>query len=393
LASSVSTTNLIDDRRNPTDDRRIRERGALMRIVAKIGTASITDDRGLIDRAAVARLADETAGLRSDGHEVIIVSSGAVAAGVGAMGLDRRPSDMTTLQAVSAIGQSRLVEVYDAEFSRHDIIAAQLLVDPFDFVERQQYLHLRTTTRKLLELGVVPVINENDAIASDELRYGDNDRIAALIANSVDADVLVLLTDMDGVFTADPRRDSSATLVPFVRADDPLLSITADRGGSGRGSGGMASKLVAARMASWSGIRSVIARASRPGVLAGSASDELVGTTFAAHERTLSARKLWIAFAAEVAGRVTVDAGARSALSQRPNSLLPAGVVEAAGDFDVRQVIDVAGPDGEVFARGICAMSSSTVAEVAGRQTRELPDGVSHIVHRDDLVILTAPAW
>ncbi|MFT6765089.1 MAG: glutamate 5-kinase, partial [Candidatus Aldehydirespiratoraceae bacterium] len=176
-----------------------------MRIVAKIGTASITDDRGVIDTRAIARLADEVASLRVAGNEVLIVSSGAVAAGVAAIGMDARPSDMRTLQAVSAVGQSRLIEAYNIEFARHDLVGAQLLVDPLDFVQRQQYLHLRSTIERLLELGAVPVVNENDAIANDELRYGDNDRIAALIANSVGADVLVLLTDMDGVFTADPR--------------------------------------------------------------------------------------------------------------------------------------------------------------------------------------------
>ena len=185
-----------------------------MRIVAKIGTASITTNEGVIDHRAIAHLVDETAALRSAGHDVVIVSSGAVAAGVAALGMDQRPVDMQTVQAVSAVGQSRLVEAYNREFDRHGIVGAQLLVDPFDFVERRQYLHLRSTTQRLLELAVVPVVNENDAIANDELRYGDNDRIAALIANSVGADVLVLLTDMDGVFTADPRRDPSATLIP-----------------------------------------------------------------------------------------------------------------------------------------------------------------------------------
>jgi glutamate 5-kinase len=311
-----------------------------------------------------------------------------VAAGVAAIGMDARPTDMRTLQAVSAVGQSRLVEAYNIEFARHGLVGAQLLVDPFDFVQRQQYLHLRSTMHRLLELGVVPVVNENDAIANDELRYGDNDRIAALIANSVGADVLVLLTDMDGVFTADPRRDSSATLIPLVKADDPLLAISADAGGSGRGSGGMASKLIAAKMASWSGIRSVIARASRPGVLAGSASNELVGTTFEAHERALSARKLWIAFAAEVSGTVTVDDGAHQALANRPNSLLPAGVVSVSGDFEPGQVVEIVGESGAAFARGISAMSSASASSVIGRQTSDLPDGTSHVVHRDDLVIL-----
>lgn len=361
-----------------------------MRIVAKIGTASITTDDGVIDRRAIASLVDEAATLSAAGHEVIVVSSGAVAAGVAAMEMTQRPSDMRTVQAVSAIGQSRLVEAYNTEFARHGIVGAQLLVDPYDFVERRQYLHLRNTTERLLELGVVPVVNENDAIANDELRYGDNDRIAALLANGIGADVLVLLTDMDGVFTADPRRDSSATLIPFVSADDPLLSIAADGGGSGRGSGGMASKLIAARMASWSGIRSVIARASRPGVLAGSASDELVGTTFAPHDRVLSARKLWIAFAAEVTGQVYVDAGAQRALTDRPTSLLPAGVTSVVGDIERGGVVDVVGPEGEVFARGMCAVSGEALVAAIGRHTSDLPAGTSHAIHRDDLVLLTS---
>ena len=361
-----------------------------MRVVAKIGTASITDDHGVIDRTAIAKLCDEVAVLRKQGHEVIVVSSGAVAAGVAAVGLDARPTDMPTLQAISAAGQSRLLEVYNAELDRHGLVGAQLLVDSIDFVMRNQYLHLRSTVNRLLELGCVPIVNENDAIANDELRYGDNDRIAALIANGVGADVLVLLTDTDGVFTADPRTDSTATLVPFVKAEDPMLSIAADANGSARGSGGMASKLTAARMASWSGIRSVIARASRRGVLSGAVSDELVGTTFAPHDRTLSARKLWIAFAAEVSGTVTVDAGARLALTDRPNSLLPAGVTGVQGSFSVGEVVDVVDPSGAVFARGIASMRGEVVSAAMGSHTRDLPDGVVHeVVHRDDLIILT----
>lgn len=360
-----------------------------MRVVAKIGTASITDQRGAIDGAAVAKLSDEVAGLRLGGHEVIVVSSGAVAAGVAALGMTSRPTDMQTLQAISAAGQSRLVEAYNAELARHDLVGAQVLLDPHDFVDRTQYLHARRTIDRLLELGCVPVVNENDAIANDELRFGDNDRLAALVANSVNADVLVLLTDMDGVYTADPRRDPEATLVPLVRSGDPLLAITADTGGSGRGSGGMASKLMAARMASWSGMRSVIARASRPDVLAGAVSDELVGTTFERHDRSLPARKLWIAFAAEVAGVVEVDAGAERALTERPNSLLPAGVVAARGEFVVGDVVDVAGPSGRAFARGLVAIDRSVLHSVAGRHTSDLPAGITHeVVHRDDLVVL-----
>jgi glutamate 5-kinase len=311
-----------------------------MRVVAKIGTASITDDRGAIDGEAITKLCAEVAALRAQGHEIMVVSSGAVAAGVLAVGLPTRPTDMTTLQAISAAGQGRLVEAYNAALAQHGLVAAQVLLDPYDFVDRTQYLHARRTLVRLVELGCVPVINENDAIANHELRYGDNDRLAALVANSVGADLLVLLTDTDGVYTADPRRDPAAELVARVAADDPLLSIAADSNGSGRGSGGMASKLTAARIASWSGIRSVIARAAAPNVLvravAGGAvggGENSVGTTFDAHARTLPARKLWIAFAAEVEGTLEVDAGAERALTKEARSLLPAGVVTATGSF------------------------------------------------------------
>ncbi len=360
-----------------------------MRIIAKIGTASITDERGAIDRAAVAKLSDEVAALRAAGNEVVIVSSGAVAAGVAAIGLTSRPTDVRTLQALSAAGQSRLVEAYNVELARHGLVGAQVLVDPHDFVDRRQYLHARSTIERLLELGCVPVVNENDAIANDELRYGDNDRLAALVANSIGADVLVLLTDMDGVYTADPRRDPEATLIPLVGVDDPLLAVRADAGGSGRGSGGMASKLTAARMASWSGVRSVIARAARPGVLAGAVSDELVGTTFQPHAKALSARKLWIAFASEVMGTVEVDAGAQRALTDRPNSLLPAGVVTVRGAFAVGDTVDLVGPGGVAFARGLAATDAAILRTIAGRHTRDLPTGIPHeVVHRDDLVVL-----
>jgi glutamate 5-kinase len=369
--------------------------GRPVRVVAKIGTASITDSTGQVAGAAVAKLADEVAGLRTSGHEVIVVSSGAVASGVAALGMSSRPADMRTLQAVSAVGQARLIERYRLEFDRHGIVCAQLLVDPFDFVERSQYLHLQATINRLLELGVVPIVNENDAIANDELRYGDNDRIAALLANSVGADVLVLLTDMDGLYTADPRTDPQATLVEMVRSDDPLLAIQAGAGGSGRGSGGMASKLTAARMASWSGVRSVIARAARPDVLAGAVSADLVGTTFEPHGRVLSARKLWIAFAADVAGSVTVDGGARRALCERASSLLPAGVRAVQGRFERGDVIDIVDDTSTVFARGRASIDGRDLAEVCGRRTSELPPGMIHeVVHRDDLVVLvgTPPA-
>lgn len=360
-----------------------------MRVVAKVGTSSITDDHGAIERAAIAKVTREIAEVRRQGHEVLLVSSGAVAAGIATLGFGAWPADMRTLQAVSAVGQSRIMGVWNEELDTFGLTGAQVLVDPHDFVDRTQYLHARQTMARLLELGCVPIINENDAIANDELRYGDNDRIAALVAHAMKADVLVLLTDLDGLYTSDPRFDAAARLVAEVAADDPLLSIRAGAGGSGRGSGGMASKLAAARIASWSGVRTVIANAARDGVLPEAVDGEGVGTTFAGHDRRLPARKLWIAFAAEVRGTVVVDEGARRALTQRSTSLLPAGVRDVIGSFGEGDTIEVSGPDGTVFARGMVYMTAADLRSVAGKQTRDLPEGMVHeVIHRDDMVIL-----
>jgi glutamate 5-kinase len=360
-----------------------------VRVVVKVGTSSVTDDGGAVDDDAIVKLADEVAELRAADHEVIVVSSGAVAAGVAALGLTERPTDVTTLQALSAAGQPRLMRSWDTALAAHGLVPAQALLVPHDFVDRRQYLHARRTLTRLLSLGAIPIINENDAIASDESRYGDNDRLAALVAHNVGAAVLVLLTDLDGLYTADPRVHADARLVTRVRVDDPMLSISAGRGGSGRGSGGMASKLEAARIASWSGVRTVIANAGRAGVVAGALADEPVGTSFEAHRRKLAARKLWIAFASRVAGSVTVDDGARRALVERQTSLLPAGVVDIAGRFGEGDTVDVVGTDGIPFARGMVFVEAAQLRKVAGRHTSDLPIGMAHeVIHRDDLVML-----
>jgi glutamate 5-kinase len=242
---------------------------------------------------------------------------------------------------------------------------------------------------RLLELGVVPIINENDSVASDEIRYGDNDRIAALVAHNTSADLLVLLTDMPGLFTADPRHDPTAHLITEVAADDPLLSVTAGARGTARGSGGMASKLQAARLASWSGVRAVIASAVRPGVLAGAVAGESVGTSFAASARRLPSRKLWIGFASHPEGTVTVDAGAYRALTERGGSLLPAGVIGVLGDFGENATVEVRNQDGVVFARGMVIWPSTDVRDHAGESTSALPSRLAHeVIHRDDLVLL-----
>ncbi len=361
-----------------------------MRVIVKIGTSSLTDELGVIDTRVIERLCGQIVAVRESGHEVVLVSSGAVSAGVAALGLSARPTDMATLQALSAAGQSRLMDVYNRTFAAYGVVAAQVLLVPHDFIDRRQYLHVRRSLVRLLELGCVPIVNENDAIANDEIRYGDNDRIAALVAHNLAADLLVLLTDTAGLYTADPRTVATATLIDRVFADDPLLSVNASQAGSNRGSGGMASKLSAARMASWSGVRAVIAAADREGVLANAVADVDAGTTFMPHDRKLSARKLWIGFASLVEGAVVIDDGARRALMEQGRSLLPAGVVGVRGSFDTESIVQIEAIDGSIIARGMAMCDADALRLVAGRRTGDLPDGMVHeVVHRDDLVLLS----
>ena len=361
-----------------------------MIVVAKIGSSSLTDNHGEIDGRAIEKLCAEVASLRGMGHKVVVVTSGAIAAGQPALGLaGARPADLVTLQAVSAVGQSRLMRVYDDTLASHGLIGGQVLLAPLDFMRRKHYLHARRTLNRLLDLGVVPVVNENDAVADDEIRFGDNDGLAALVANMVDAAVLVLLTDTAGMLTGDPRLVADASLIEEIVEVDHELERIAGAPGTERGSGGMASKLAAAKMAAWSGVRAVIAAADRPGVLAGAVAGEPgVGTVVRPHDRRLPARKLWIAFAVGHRGTVTVDDGAHRALVERNSSLLPAGVVKVEGTFDADDAVEVAALDGRVFAKGLVRHPSSRLCEWAGRRTSELPADLPHeVVHRDDLVI------
>lgn len=359
-------------------------------VVVKIGTSSLTDDVGAIDSAAVSALCQQVADIRGDGFDVVLVSSGAIAAGVPALGMTERPRDMPTLQAISAVGQSRLMAVYNEVLGDLGIVCGQVLLAPFDFFERAQYLQARQTIRTLLDLGVVPIINENDAVADDAIRFGDNDRIAALVAHLVNAEMLILLTDTDGVLTADPRVDAQASLIEEVREVDHELEAMAQATGSARGSGGMASKLAAAKMAAWSGVTAVIAGAHRPHVLRGAIEGTPgTGTVFQPRPEALPARKLWIAFALPSRGVVTIDPGAVQALSKRGTSLLPVGVVSVEGSFEVGDAVEVAGRDSGVFAKGIVTVSADTLTAVAGRRTGDLPPGTAHeVIHRDDLVMV-----
>ena len=363
-----------------------------MVVVVKIGTSSLTDTEGIIRRDAIVKLCQEVAAARASGHQVVIVTSGAIGAGLPALGLggDKRPRDAQTLQAVSAVGQSRLMGVYSEELDRHSLVGGQVLLAPLDFVDRRQYLQARGTLTRLLELGVIPIVNENDAVADDEIRFGDNDRLAALVSHLVDAELLVLLTDTSGLLSADPRVDPNASLIEEIVEFDQQLDDIAGGPGTPGGSGGMASKVSAAKIAAWSGVRTVIAAAHRDDVLLDAINGVPgVGTTVAAHERDLPARKLWIAFAVRSSGLVSVDDGARKALERGGTSLLAAGVVGVSGEFDVDDAVEIADESGEVFAKGLVRMSSATLTDASGHSRSELPVEVpAQVVHADDLVIL-----
>lgn len=363
-----------------------------MVVVVKIGTSSLTDENGVIRQGAIKKLCAEVAAARSIGHQVVLVTSGAIGAGLPVLGLtgDLRPLDARTLQAVSAVGQSRLMAVYSEELAHHSLVGGQVLLAPLDFVDRRQYLQARGTLLRLLELGVVPIVNENDAVADDEIRFGDNDRLAALVAHLVDAEMLILLTDTSGLYSTDPRIDPAASFIEEILEFDHQLEKSAGGPGTPGGSGGMASKVSAAKIAAWSGVRSVIAAAHRPDVVADAiAGVSGVGTTIAAQERDLPARKLWIAFAVRASGVITVDDDARTALQRGGASLLAAGVVGVDGDFDTDDAVELADTSGAIFAKGLVRSGSALLESGVGLSGENLaPEMSAIVIHADDLVIL-----
>jgi len=363
-----------------------------MRTVVKIGSTSLTKADGTVNAQSIDQVAAGVAELGRDGREVVVVTSAAIAAGLAPMGWSssRLPRDPAHLRAASAVGQISLMENYRRVFADHGRVVGQVLLAPTDFWIRNRYLKSRGTIRALLELGAVPVINENDAVADDEIRFGDNDRLAALVAHLVDADRLILLTDIAGLFTADPRIDESASLIEEIVSFDHRLEEMAGSSQSTVGRGGMASKLAAAKMATWSGVETVIANANRPGVLVDAANGKQgVGTVFRARKQRLSARKLWIAFAVRSSGQIQVDSGARLALERDQRSLLGAGVMSIQGSFDADAPVEVVDPNGEVFAKGLVRWRSDDLKRFSGRRSQDLPGELPpEVIHRDDLVML-----
>jgi glutamate 5-kinase len=347
-------------------------------VVVKIGTTSVTDDRGGVDRRVLSNVAHDVIALRDLGWSVVVVTSGAISAGWWEVGAGRpRPHDAMTLQAVSAVGQPLLMHAWRDAFAELGVSVGQVLLAPLDFSHRGQYLHARGTLEALRALGVVPIVNENDAVSDEEIRFGDNDRMAALVANLVAASHLVLLTDTEGLLTADPRVDPAATLIEEVTAFDLELVKLAGASRSGVGSGGMASKLAAARMATWSGVTTVIAPARVAEPLVHALGERTgAGTVFHPRPERLSARKAWIAFAVASRGTLSINEGARRAIEREGRSLLRVGVDAHEGDFDEGDAVDVRGPDGQVVAKGLVRLAADAF------------DEGDVAVHRDDMVLL-----
>ncbi|CAO3416866.1 glutamate 5-kinase [Azospirillum doebereinerae] len=366
------------------------------RLVVKIGSALLVDgETRQIRRDWLDALADDVAACRKRGQEVVIVTSGAVACGREHLGLVGRALKLEEKQAAAATGQIRLAHAYQETLARHDVTVAQVLVTLEDTEERRRHLNARSTIDTLLKLGAVPVINENDTVATAEIRFGDNDRLAARVAQMISADTLILLSDIDGLYTADPRKDPAATHIPTVRELTPAIVDMAGEPPPGYSSGGMVTKIAAARVALAAGCRMVIAKGKRMNPLAALEKRPEDGgalcTWFLPSAEPSSARKAWIAGHMNTAGVLTVDEGALRALNHGA-SLLPAGVTAVYGEFDRGDVVVVRAPDGREVARGLTAYAAEDARRIAGRKSHEIEDvlgyrGRDEIVHRDDLVV------
>lgn len=363
------------------------------RIVVKIGSSTLAGDDGGIDRDYVDSLVGQLCDVRSAGSAVVLVSSGAILAGMEVLGLDSRPDDMASLQAAAAVGQARLMHLYADAFAARGVPAGQVLLTRHDTGHRESYLHARDTFERLLAMGVVPVVNENDTVAVDEIRIGDNDTLAALVATMVSADLVVLLSDIEGLYDADPRIADEAQLLD--RVDELTDDLMAAAGGAGShvGSGGMATKVEAAKVLMRAGIPMVICDGRREDAVRAAAEGEPVGTFFAGGEGSIGARKLWIALGRKAAGEVTIDDGACEALLKRGKSLLPAGVVAVIGVFKAGDAVVLRDRSGALIGRGLSELSSAELDRIKGMRTSDIEAGhpdiaTTEVVHRDRLVIL-----
>ncbi len=363
------------------------------RLVVKVGSGLISSPaEGLLpDR--IGALADELAALHREGREVVLVSSGAIAAGMARLGLTQRPRSIPEKQAAAAVGQSALMWHYEQAFGRHGIRVAQVLLTQEDISARPRYLNARNTLQALLRFRVLPIVNENDTVAVDEIKVGDNDNLGALVAHLVDADLFVILTDVDGLYTGDPRVDPRARRLLTVEAVTEEIERLVWDAEARVSVGGMSSKLEAAQKVTSSGIPMVIASGREVGTLRRAVRGEPVGTYFVPRGDRLAGRKRWIAFAVPPQGRLTVDAGARSALVERGKSLLPSGVVDVEGEFHAGEVVSLSAADGKEFARGLTNYDAAELRKIRGAKTSALEELLGYksfdeVIHRDNLVLL-----
>lgn len=366
-------------------------RGA-RRIVVKVGSSLVTNEGRGLDEAAIGQWSRQLAALVRDGREVIMVSSGAIAEGMKRLGWTTRPKEVHELQAAAAVGQMGLAQMYETKLREQGVGSAQVLLTHADLADRERYLNARSTLLTLLALGVVPVINENDTVVNDEIKFGDNDTLGALVANLVEADLLVILTDQRGLYTADPRKDPAAAFVHVARAGDPLLEAMAGGAGSRVGTGGMITKILAAKRAAGSGASTVIAWGREPDVLLRLIGGEPIGTCLVADAPKQQARKRWMTSHLQLRGSVTVDAGAVDKLVKEGKSLLPIGMTAVEGDFHRGDVIAVRAPDGREIARGLANYAAAEARLICRRSSAEFDKLLGYaaepeMIHRDNLVV------
>ena len=363
------------------------------RIIIKVGSSLVTNDGRGLDHGAIARWAAQIAGLRALGKQVVLVSSGAIAEGMLRLGFEARPTDIHELQACAAVGQMGLAQIYETSFRAHALGTAQVLLTHADLADRERYLNARSTLTTLLRLGVVPIINENDTVVTDEIKFGDNDTLGALVANLIEADALIILTDQKGLYSADPRKDPAAVLISEGRAGDAALEAMAGGAGSALGRGGMLTKILAAKRAAKSGAHTVIAWGREDEVLSRLARGEAIGTQLIAETGHLTARKQWMADHLHTAGQVVLDAGAVQKLVKEGKSLLPIGVVEVKGEFGRGSVITCVDGDGVAVARGMSNYTSAEARRIMRKPSSEIEAILGYLegqelVHRDNLVLL-----
>lgn len=363
------------------------------RIVVKIGSGVLTSEDNGINPSFLNGLAADIAELRAKGIDVVVVSSGAVAAGRQALGLPDRPRTLPQKQAAAAVGQSRLMRAYEEAFSGYDLKVAQILLTRDDLVNRRRFQNARGTLDTLLACGIIPVINENDTVVVDELKFGDNDNLSALVTNLVEAQLLLIMTDIDGLYTADPRTDPSATLIHQVRAITREMERGAGGSGTSVGTGGMATKLAAAKKVVKSGVAAIVFAGKVQGNLSRVMGGEQIGTLFLPEGESLNRRKHWIAFTLRPAGSIHVDAGARDVLAKHGKSLLPSGIAKVEGRFDRGACVKIVAPDGAEFARGIVDYSSQEIERISGHKGSEIELILGFrygddVIHRDNLVLL-----